>query len=128
MLCLPFNDTFEGSFYGTIPAYYLNGWTPDNPTDIPAIGRWAHASSTDGAPGYSDRALHDADFIKFRNIVFGYDLPAEILRHIGINNCSLRFQINDPKAVWTKDKVDFDPETGGLRTPSSYVFGLNINL
>lgn len=128
MFCLPFRDRFEGDFYGPVASYYLDSWTPDNPSDVPAIGQWAHSSSTDSSPDVSSRALHDADFIKFRNIIFGYDVPVSVLRHLGVNRCSLRFQINDPKAVWTKDKVDFDPETGGLRIPSSYVFGLNINL
>ena len=128
MFCLPFRDRFEGDFYGPVASYYLDSWTPENPSDVPAIGQWAHSSSTDSSPDVSSRALHDADFIKFRNIIFGYDVPVSVLRHLGVNRCSLRFQINDPKAVWTKDKVDFDPETGGLRIPSSYVFGLNINL
>ena len=128
MFCLPFRDRFEGDFYGPVASYYLDSWTPDNPSDVPAIGQWAHSSSTDSAPDVSSRALHDADFIKFRNIVFGYDVPVSLLRHLGVNRCSLRFQINDPNAIWTKDKTDFDPETGGLRTPSSYVFCLNINL
>ncbi|MCM1050693.1 MAG: SusC/RagA family TonB-linked outer membrane protein [Paenibacillus sp.] len=128
ILCLPYEDQFEGLFEGPAKSYYLNAWTPDNPSDVPAIGEWAHATSLDQAPSYSDRALHDADFIKFRNIVLGYDVPVKIMRHIGINNCSIRFQINDPKAIWTKDKTDFDPETGGIRVPSSYVFGINLNL
>lgn len=128
MLCLPFVDVQEGDFSLPQKAYYLNGWTPENKTDIPSIGKWAHSTYTDSSPSHSDRALHDADFIKFRNIVFGYDLPASLLRHVGLQRCSFRFQINDPKAIWHKDKINFDPETGGLRNPSSYVFGLNINI
>lgn len=128
ILCLPFEDATEGNFNRPLMAYYLNGWTPENKTDIPAVGRWAHALYTDSAPYNSDRALHDADFIKFRNIVFGYDLPANVLRYVGLNHCSIRFQINDPKAIWHKDKTEFDPETGGIRNPSSYVFGININI
>ncbi|MCX4368515.1 MAG: SusC/RagA family TonB-linked outer membrane protein [Duncaniella sp.] len=129
MFCLPYNNVTEGYFYGPINTYYLNAWTPDNPTDIPAIGQWAHSQNNDaGLENHSSRALHDADFIKLRNIVIGYDLPSTLLRHSGINHCSLRFQINNPKALWTKDHADFDPETGGIRIPSSYVVGLNINL
>ena len=128
MFCLPYHNSFEGSFYGPIDIHYLDAWTPDNPTDVPAIGQYAHSQVLDQAPYNSSRALHDADFIKFRNIVFGYDVPTRWLRHLKVNNCSIRFQINDPKAIWTKDKADFDPETGGIRTQSSYVLGLNINI
>ena len=43
-------------------------------------------------------------------------------------HCTFRFQINNPKAIWTKNNLGVDPETLGIRTPSSYVFGLNINI
>ena len=72
--------------------------------------------------------MHDADFIKIRNIVLGYNLPEAWLRKYGINNCQLQFQINDPKAIWVKNNIGIDPETLGHRGRSSYVFGLNINL
>ena len=40
---------------------------------------------------------------------------------------SLRFQIDNPKYLWVANDVHVDPETLGLRNPSSYIFGLNIS-
>ncbi len=72
-------------------------------------------------------AIHDASFLKIRNIVLGYDFPTEWFHGTGINRLSLRFQIDNPKYLWVANKVHVDPETLGLRNPSSYIFGLNIN-
>jgi len=55
-------------------------------------------------------------------------LPEKFLKNLGINRVSLRFQIDNPKYLWVKNKVGVDPETLGIRNPSSYIFGLNINL
>ena len=41
---------------------------------------------------------------------------------------SLRFQINDPKALWIKNNAGIDPETLGIRKQASYMFGVNLSL
>lgn len=114
----------------SIASYFLNAWTPENKTDTPGIGRYGcqSSSSVGSEAASSNKAVHDADFIKIRNIVLGYNLPEAWLRKYGINNCQLQFQINDPKAIWVKNNIGIDPETLGHRGRSSYVFGLNINL
>ena len=71
--------------------------------------------------------MRKADFLKVRNIVFGYDLPQQWLTAIRANRVSLRFQIDNPKYLWVANKVNVDPETLGIRTPSSFIFGLNVN-
>ena len=40
----------------------------------------------------------------------------------------LRFQINDPKALWIKNNAGIDPETLGIRKQASYMFGVNLSL
>ena len=72
--------------------------------------------------------MHDASFIKLRNVTFGYTVPENFTRRIGINQLTLRFQINNPKALWTANSVGVDPETLGIRRQSSYMFGLNLNI
>ncbi len=123
-----FNASAFGQFFpGTIPSYYLNAWTPENPTDTPGIGQYG-ATSVGSTAEYSDVSIHDADFLKIRNIVFGYELPENWLKGIGVNRVSLRFQIDNPKYLWAKNKVGIDPETLGIRSQSSYIFGINVNL
>lgn len=121
------NETFGCGEGSPVPSYFLNAWTPENPTNTPGIGRYS-SSSLGSETSYSDISVHDAAFLKIRNIVLGYDLPQEWLRKIGINRVSLRFQIDNPKYLWVKNHVNVDPETLGIRNQSSYIFGLNVNL
>lgn len=126
MRALVENETF-GAPYSTIASYFLNAWTPENPTNTPGIGRYG-STSLGSEPRYSDISVRDAAFLKVRNIVFGYELPERWFKGTGINRLSLRFQIDNPKYLWIKNDVGVDPETLGIRNPSSYVFGVNINL
>ena len=109
-----------------INSYFLNAWTPENPTNTPGIGRYA-STAVGSEPGYSDISIHHADFLKIRNIVFGYDFPQQWIKHLGMNRLTLRFQIDNPKYLWVANSVHVDPETLGLRNPSSFIFGLNVN-
>lgn len=109
-----------------INSYFLNAWTPENPTNTPGIGRYS-SNSLGSEPRYSDISIHHADFLKIRNIVFGYDFPQQWIKHLGMNRLNLRFQIDNPKYLWVANDVHVDPETLGLRNPSSFIFGLNIN-
>lgn len=109
-----------------INSYFLNAWTPENPTNTPGIGRYA-STAVGSEPGYSDISIHHADFLKIRNIVFGYDFPQQWIKHLGMNRLTLRFQIDTPKYLWVANSVHVDPETLGLRNPSSFIFGLNVN-
>ncbi|MDR1718721.1 MAG: SusC/RagA family TonB-linked outer membrane protein [Dysgonamonadaceae bacterium] len=120
---------FNDNMPAVLPNYFLNAWTPDNKdTDVPGFGRYAPASILADQTENTDIYIQPADFIKIRNVVLGYDLPKLLLSKIGLNSASLRFQLDNPKYLWVKNKVDIDPETRSLRMPSSCIFGLNINL
>ena len=110
-----------------IPSYFLNAWTPDNMSSTPGIGEYG-ARTVGSEPLYADNSIRDADFLKIRNIVFGYEFPQQWIGRLGINRLSLRFQIDNPKWLWIANKVNVDPETLGIRNPSSFIFGVNINL
>ena len=109
-----------------IASYFLNAWTPENPTNTPGIGRYA-STSIGSESTYGNIYVQDADFLKIRNIVLGYDFPSQWISRLGINRLALRFQIDNPKYLWVKNDVNVDPETLGLRNPSSFIFGLNVN-
>lgn len=127
MFAQPKTELFESSWDCPVASYALNAWTPEKPTDIPGIGEYA-STSLGSEARTADNCLYDADFIKIRNIVLGYDLPEQWTRKAGINKVSLRFQVNDPKAIWTKNSAGIDPETLGLRKQASYMFGINLSL
>lgn len=122
-------DQFKDSgSRGPLREWFLNAWTPENTSStIPNPGRYA-AATVGNETTYSTTAIHYADFLKIRNIVFGYQIPESLLRHVGISRASLRFQIDNPKYLWVRNGMHIDPETLGVRNPTSYVFGLNINI
>ena len=119
-------ETF-GVPYSTIQSYFINAWTPENPTNTPGIGRYA-STSIGNEPSNSDISVREGAFLKVRNIVLGYDMPERWFKGTGIDRLSVRFQIDNPKHLWIKNDVGVDPETLGIRYPSTYVFGVNINL
>ena len=127
MRAIPFDETFAFS-YNPVASYFLDAWDAEtNPdSDIPGVGRYA-STAIGSETRYVDRSVYNASFLKIRNIVLGYDLPNEWIRHLGMSRLGIRFQIDNPKALWTANKVNVDPETLGLRLPSSFIFGLNVN-
>ena len=127
MRALAESEIMGGVPYQALPSYFANAWTPEHPTNTPGIGRYS-STALGSEPSYSDISVRNADFLKIRNIVFGYEFPASWMRHLGINRLVLSFQIDNPHYLWVKNKVGVDPETLGIRQPSSFIFGLNVNL
>ncbi|MCL2416711.1 MAG: SusC/RagA family TonB-linked outer membrane protein [Bacteroidales bacterium] len=117
-----------------MPAWILRGWTPENPdTDVPGVLQ--HAPAMGGSATASNNAdiyVHHADFLKIRNISFGYDIPQNLISRFGMSQATVRFQLDHPPALWKRNNVRVDPETvndpvlGGVRRPTSFIFGLNI--
>jgi hypothetical protein len=125
----------SGAAYGSMPAYLLNSWTPGNTsTNIPGFGQYApgtYAGTAVVPSGYlsnSDAFVRPADFIKIRSVILGYQLSEQWIGKLGAKNARLTFQLNNPKALWLKNDINVDPETGGQSLPASYVLGLNFNL
>lgn len=111
---------------GAVESYFVNAWTPEHKTDVPGIGQYS-SSSTSSCTHYSNKTLYDASFLKIRNVVLSYELPQNWAKKISADRLNVQFQIDNPKALWTANKVGVDPETLGIRTRSSYIFGLHVN-
>ncbi len=115
------------TFTSPMASYFVDAWTPENKTDVPGLG--IYSSTLIGSePSYSNTAVRDASFLKLRNIVLGYTIPETWLRRFGIKLLTVSFQVNNPKALWTANDIGVDPETLGIRRPTSYMVGLNLNL
>lgn len=110
--------------YCTLPLYLINSWTPENPTNTPGWEQYGISYGPCTADG--DIYVRKADFVKIRNIVFGYSFPKEWLAPCRITRANLQFQINNPGFIWRANKVNVDPETLGVSNPASYVFTLNV--
>ena len=126
MRALAESESMSSYWNMALASYYVNAWTPENPTNTPGIGQYG-TNSIAYETSYSNTAIHHADFLKIRNIVIGYDFPQEWIKHLGMNRLSLRFQIDNPKYLWVANSVHVDLETLGLRSQSSYIFGLNVS-
>lgn len=137
MRALTENETFGVAQGQAIPSYFLNAWTPENPTNTPGIGRYS-AQSIGSENTYTDLYVRNAAFLKIRNIVLGYELPENWARRIGATRVNLQFQVDNIPALWTAFKpwkemsyypksVKYDPETAGIPMRPSYIFGLHIN-
>jgi len=124
----PVPRSYPYAGYGPLPSYLLNSWTPTKTdTDIPGSGQY-YMPAMHNQYDFSDNLVRQADFIKVRNIVLGYDLPQSVASKLKSTRIRLRLQVNNPKSLWTKQTdVYTDPETGGAQIPTSFVFGLNAN-
>lgn len=127
-------DPYTGFPYGSMPSYILNSWTPSNPNTLnPGFGQYAPGVYPGTSPipanhlAYSDAFVIHGDFIKIRTMSLGYQLPRLMAAKLGSSGVKLSFQLNNPKALWLKNKINVDPETGGAAIPTSYVFGANFN-
>jgi len=127
-------EVVSGVPYGSMPAYLANSWTPTNTnTIVPGFGKYTPGTypGTQAPPNsqlaFSDAFVRPGDFIKIRSAILSYQLPQPLLTKLGSKGVTFNFQLNNPKALWVKNDVGLDPETGGVRIPTSYVFGLNVN-
>lgn len=108
------------------PATY-DYWTQDNPTnDFPRPG------GSFNTQFQSSLELVDASYIKIKNITFGFTMPDEFLKRVGLNNMRLYATAYNP-FVFSRSHLlkDVDPETGGSDSFPLFkqvIFGLNLSL
>ncbi len=119
----------EWPLYGSMENYLLDSWTPTNTdTNVPASGQYFRYNANQNQLVHADIRVRPADFIRIRNVVAGYNLPESLVSKFKARSAQLRFQVNNPRILWAKQKdVHIDIETLGLPTPTSYVFGINLN-
>ena len=116
----------------------LNHWTPGSGVNdqpglkyIDANGNYSNASSF---------YVEDGDYMRLRNVVLGYNLPAEAIRRATGNTLkSLRIYVSATNLFTFTNYTGFDPEVGssnpmysGIDTgiypqPRTVMGGININ-
>ena len=122
------NSFSLGSYNGA--AELLDRWQqPGDVTDVPQLdyaqNNNFHATST--------RHLYDGDYIRLKNVAFGYNLPTSWANSIGIDGLTLTLRGTNV-GTWTKeDGLLLDPEVRAngytmLTTPpvEAYTLGVNI--
>lgn len=90
-----------------IPAYYANAWK--KPGDITDIERFnVDAEYTMHDYYQNTRSLHSTDFIRLRNLTFGFSVPKQLLRKVGIEKCRI-YASGSNLLTWAKHDY-YDPE------------------
>lgn len=117
----------------------LSRWkNPGDVTEIPRIVFGDNVSNGSSMP-ISDN-LEKGDFVKIRNIAFGYSLPKDLINKMGLTN--FRFYLTVQNAFTFTNYSGFDPEisTNGNSNGSpsvdrnsapmgrTFSFGLNLSL
>ncbi|WP_443939246.1 SusC/RagA family TonB-linked outer membrane protein [Pedobacter sp. MW01-1-1] len=120
----------DGYYFERIRSQYYvdNMWTAENPTgSLPKI---QGVDLTDPIQ-YSTRQMHDASFLRLKNITLGYSLPRKLIGKIGLSNTRIYFNGSN-LLTFSKYKIA-DPEvnqfsTRGWETPygKTYTFGIEL--
>lgn len=103
------------------------------PGDITSVPRVDILPANTQATSPSTRFLYDGDYVRLRNIAFGYNFKSEALRFMKLDGLSLSV-IGTNLVTWVKDsRLKYDPEIDGtgftsLTAPpvKSVVFAINV--
>jgi len=96
--------------------YILDRWQqPGDVTDVPKL-----TYGSNDAHRVSTRFLKDGDYIRLRDVSFGYNFDADALKQLNISGLTLSVRGTN-LCTWTKDKsLRFDPEVGANAGDGSY--------
>lgn len=114
-------------------------WTATNPTDMPrmsfdypaALRRTANTVNTFWQ--YGDNHVVNADYLKWRNVVFACYIPKDICEKLRLQNAKVTAQFNN-LLTWSAAGDDIDPEAYNLNTgtrtlpiATTALFGLSFS-
>lgn len=127
-----FSLTFNGSLGGTARLWAY-------PSSVINLQRWSDSNkenallpvphTTANNTVLSDQNLMKTDYLKLRNLEFGYTLPASLLEKIRVPNARVYINAQNVAVwdrIWLKDR---DPESAGSGTlpyPIQRVFNLGL--
>jgi len=100
-------ESFTGFTYGgSALTYVLNNWTPDNPkATFPRLSLEDYSYKQDPSSFW----LHNAGYLRLKNIELGYTFPKKIFRNTSISR--LRIYVAATNALTFSKEKDFDPES-----------------
>jgi TonB-linked SusC/RagA family outer membrane protein len=123
----PFNWGIEKSNYWSA---FLDRWTADNPSKdvvMPRIhSHYAHNINKEPSTWW----LRNGNFLRFKNLEIGYNIPSNIAQAVKISNARV-YLMGHNLHVWDSVKL-WDPELGsrnkGMSYPMSRTFTLGLEL
>ena len=107
---------------------------PGDITSVPKL--YAERSETSRPTAYSTQYLFNNDYLRLRNLTFGYTVPSNFLSKFGVGNLRLFFVGENLWTLGKAQKHGTDPENvgiggvvgdyAGLPIRKTFSFGLNI--
>ncbi|WP_461534390.1 SusC/RagA family TonB-linked outer membrane protein [Sinomicrobium sp.] len=124
----------DGQYIGNYPGFAesLDRW--QKPGDITNVPKLVYGQGT-ASNEASSRFLHDGDFIRLRDVTFGYDLPESWLQGSGLTKVNIYLRATNLYTFIFDDGLKIDPEIGiggitnlGLPPLKTASVGVNISL
>jgi len=102
----------------------LNAWTPENQNT--PIQQWRFAPDAGQSAAFDSHWVANGSFIRGRNIVLGYNLPARLLASAKIKSLRFYFSGQNVFLIKSSSYKGYDPENISWNTPGAPAFGQNI--
>ncbi|MFM1912962.1 MAG: hypothetical protein RIR51_800 [Bacteroidota bacterium] len=122
--------TESGDIGNFLKYSYDNRWSIENPShDHPRLASRGDTYYTGGNFGNNDYFLFNTNYIRLKNIEFGYNVPKKLLEKSFISN--LRFYVNGFNVLTLASQKIFDPETtngAGTFYPQQRIINFGFNL
>lgn len=110
----------------------LNSWEYNKTSGIPRFGVYVDPNGNYNT--VSDFMLEDGSYLRLKNVVLGYKIPASVMTNMGLKNLAARFYVNGENLLTFTKYTGFDPEVGNMgvdggRYPvaRAFLIGLNLN-
>lgn len=119
------NLAFPFSHDGHAQEFHKDYWTPDNPNaSFPRL--WANSQNN---TQHSSYWLHDASFVRLKNVEVTYNLPSSIVNSFGAENIKVYFSGNNLLTFSSLDRLDPEQRGRSAAYPliRTYNFGINLN-
>ena len=128
---LNYRDEFFRFVVPNIHKDFENRWQnpgDENTTTIPRVPTLRNDATNLGYSYYAngDQFVDSASHIRFREIIVGYNLNADVLDRLGISKLSFSFQARNLGLI-NFNKWNVDPESFILPTQPTYTFNVSAN-
>lgn len=105
----------------------LNRWTPENPyTDVPRVQTVATQWTS-----VSTRFLHDASYMRMKNLSVSYNVPSNVLKNVFLSACRVYMQAENLFTIYGTEGLDPEQAVNGLsymRYPNARTLSFGINV
>ena len=119
---------YENNYSGIYGARHWNAWTWERVANGEPISGPALSMNTSTSHQPSDYYLYDLAFLRLKNVMISYTLPARISRAISAEK--VRIYLSGQN-LWTWDRMksgDFGPESNYWDFPAYRTYNIGINV